>query len=105
MTSRISIDGSSFAEWECVTSASEYKEEYVLQRNQLSDAAKCYAWDEVFEILDKNPAWVNCTRLGGSNGYTPLHHAAYSGATASTVVKLLDFGAWRSLPNYHGKQL
>lgn len=104
MTSRISIDGSSFAEWECVTTASQYKKEYVAERNKLADAAKNYEWEEMLHILEENPAWVNCTRLSGSTGRTPLHQAAYGGAPAYVVEKLIELGAWRTLPEDHGKK-
>lgn len=95
---------SSRADWECVTNASVYRNEYVAERNKLADVAGNHDWEEMLQILEKNTAWVNRTRISGSTGRTPLHEAAYGGASAFVVEKLIEFGAWRTPHDDHGKK-
>jgi len=49
-------------------------------RNHLADCARHSDWPAVLKILHDEPQWINTTRPGGQSLYTPLHHAAYSGA-------------------------
>lgn len=81
---------------------------YFTDRGLLSDAAYYGKWDHVLdqsiksskETYDQN--WVNgCRilddeeRLEKPSGFTPLHQAAWHGATPSVVRRLIDIGAWR----------
>lgn len=84
-------------EWDGVTRRSSLKERFAAQRDRLADAARDGDWPAVFHILDTHPAWSNSARLDGRSGYTPLHQAAWHGATTGTVERLLTYGASRTL--------
>ncbi|MGW0633315.1 hypothetical protein [Streptomyces sp. NPDC002758] len=85
------------AHWDGVTRRSTLKPQFAAQRDQLADAARDGNWRTVFDILDKTPDWANSARLEGRSGYTPLHQAAWHGASAETIRHLLNYGAWRTL--------
>lgn len=80
-----------------MTRRSSLKEEYAAQRDRLADAARDGDWRTVLGIVDEQRAWVNTARLEGRSGYTPLHQAAWHGARAETVGRLLEAGGWRTL--------
>jgi hypothetical protein len=73
-------------------------------RDSLADAAKNYAWEEVFRIIDENEDLLNVARLGGGSLYAPLHQAAYSGASVLVAKRLIEMGAWRTLQNARGER-
>ena len=85
--------------WDGTTRPETFSDEWRGLRLQLADAAKRYAWDDVFAILDRNPEMVNCTRPGGKSLYTVLHQAAHGGAPMVVVDQLLHLGAWRTARN------
>lgn len=85
------------ARWDGITRRSSLKEKYVAQRDRLADAARDGDWRTVFQILDEDSEWANSARLEGRSGYTPLHQAAWHGASAETVGRLLAYGASRAL--------
>ncbi|MEO0539195.1 MAG: ankyrin repeat domain-containing protein [Cyanobacteria bacterium P01_A01_bin.123] len=91
-------------EWEGVTAPQVYREDTVTERHQLADAARDYSWPRLLELLAENPSWVNTTRLGGQSGFTPLHQAAHGNAPVDVVQKLLELGAWRTLPTSSGER-
>ena len=68
------------------------------RNHRLADAGKAGRWAEVFEVLDLQWVSVNQSRLGGTSWFTPLHQAAWHGASVSVVTGLLDRGAFRALP-------
>jgi hypothetical protein len=76
----------------------------VKERIRLADAAKHGNWEQVFEILDLFPKFVNSCRPGGSSLYAPLHQAAFNAAPPNVVELLIDKGAWRTLRNATGKR-
>lgn len=73
-------------------------------RDLLADAAKNYAWEEVFRIIDENEDLLNVARLGGGSLYAPLHQAAYGGASVLVAKRLIEMGAWRTLQNARGER-
>jgi hypothetical protein len=79
--------------WYGVTHIIEGQEKYVSYRNELADTAKEQRWPRFFELLRKNQSLINCTRLGGQSLFTPLHHAAYGGASVEVIQQLIDAGA------------
>lgn len=85
------------AEWDGVTRRSSLKERFAALRDRLADAARDGDWRTVSDVLDEEPAWVNSARLEGRSGYTPLHQAAWHGAPAEAVRRLLRYGGWRTL--------
>jgi hypothetical protein len=85
-----------------VLDAALLKDEVVVRNHRLADAAKAGRWAEVFEVLDLQWVSVNQWRLGGTSWFTPLHQAAWHGASASVVTGLLERGALRSLPARDG---
>jgi hypothetical protein len=89
--------------WPGVLDPSLLKEEVVARNHRLADAAKAARWAEVFEVLELQ--WVSATqwRLGGSSWYTPLHQAAWHGASESVVSGLLERGALRTQPARDGQ--
>jgi hypothetical protein len=89
--------------WPGVLDASLLKEEVVTRNHRLADAAKAARWAEVFEVLELTWVSVNQWRLGGSSWYTPLHQAAWHGASSSVVTGLLERGALRALPSRDGQ--
>ncbi|MFI7408550.1 ankyrin repeat domain-containing protein [Streptomyces sp. NPDC049627] len=68
-----------------------------MERDRLADAARDGDWPTVFRVLDKDPEWANSGRLEGRSGYAPLHQAAWHGASAETVERLVEYGAFRTL--------
>lgn len=82
-------------EWDFLTDPGLLDAEVRAQRNGLATAARTGDWDAVFALLRERPAWVNAARPGGSSGFTPLHQAAYLGASEGVIRTLLDLGAWR----------
>ncbi|WP_053667102.1 ankyrin repeat domain-containing protein [Streptomyces sp. MMG1121] len=91
------MDHENVAHWDGVTRRSSFKDTYAAQRDRLADAARDGHWHTVFEILEKDRKAVNTARLEGRSGYTLLHQAAWHGASAETVGRLLEAGAWRTL--------
>ena len=89
--------------WRGVLNPGLLKEEVVARNHRLADAAKAGRWSEVFEVLELQWVSVNQSRLGGSSWFTPLHQAAWHGASASVVTGLLDRGALRSLRARDGR--
>jgi hypothetical protein len=89
--------------WDGVTQRSSFGEHVVKVRDRLADAARVGEWTVVFEVLEEAPQWVNSGRVGGTRGYTPLHQAAWHGANADVVDRLLKLGAWRTLRNSSGE--
>ena len=83
--------------WPGVLEPSLLKDEVVARNHRLADAAKAARWSEVFELLELEWVSVNQWRLGGSSWFTPLHQAAWHGASDSVVTGLLERGALRSL--------
>lgn len=91
------------AEWPGVIDPTALKSEVVDESNRLADAAKSADWDSVFRLLDAS-FWLgpNHWRIGGTSWYAPLHQAAWHGAPAKVVERLLELGAWRSLRDAEG---
>lgn len=81
------------------------KAEFVARLHDLADAAKAGDWPDVFRLLggDLRSEGPNVWRLGGRSGFTPLHQAAWHGASAEVVDGLLALGAWRTLPALDGR--
>jgi hypothetical protein len=92
------------AEWHGGSLRTTYNDVFVAQRDKLADAAKAGEWQRVFDQLESHPGLVNSARIGGRSGYTPLHQAAWHGADASTIVRLIDLGAWRTLRTLSGQR-
>lgn len=90
--------------WIGGTQASTYRDEAVRIRTALADAAKRYAWSDVFAVLGEHPEYVNAWRLGGPSWYAPLHQAATGGAPIEVVQRLVGLGAWRTLQNACGER-
>jgi hypothetical protein len=80
---------------------------YFSNRNNLSNSAYRADWDCLltrnlaagYEAYNQN--WINSSRIMKANdrdepsGYTPLHQAAWHGASTLVVEKLILLGAWR----------
>ncbi|WP_073480895.1 ankyrin repeat domain-containing protein [Streptoalloteichus hindustanus] len=90
-------------EWEGVTDRSDFLPGHVSQIDRLANAARNARWAEVLDLLAKTPNAVNRPRIGGTSGYTVLHHAAWNGAPPDVVRRLLDLGAWRRLRSTRGQ--
>lgn len=87
------------AEWDGITKSEVLRDDEVVIRHALADAAKQYNWKKTFEILDKRPDLLNVTRPDGRSLYSPLHQSAHGNAPVEVVQKMLDMGAWRTLRN------
>jgi len=83
--------------WNGVQRRDSVKDNYVLRRDQLADAARNGHWVLVLDMVEADRELANASRVGGPTGYTPLHQAGYLGAPASVVGRLLAAGAWRTL--------
>ena len=80
---------------------------YFHDRHELSDSAYLGHWDRLLthNLARGNKAykqnWINASRIMRANdrsepsGFTPLHQAAWHGASTSVVEKLILLGAWR----------
>ena len=90
--------------WDGITQSETLNEDAANTRIALADAAKSYKWSTVFELLSKYGDFVNSCRPGGKSLYAPLHQAAYAGAPADIVHRLLELGAWRTLQNARGER-
>ncbi|MFF5403279.1 ankyrin repeat domain-containing protein [Streptomyces misionensis] len=91
-------------EWDGVTLRSSLKPRFAQARDLLADAARDGDWTAVGDVLAERPEWVNCPRLEGRSGYTPLHQAAWHGAGTATVEGLLARGASRTLRTGDGER-
>lgn len=87
------------AEWDGITQSEPLRDDEVLIRHALADAAKQYNWKKTLEILHERPALINVTRPDGRSLYTSLHQSAHGNAPREVVQKMLDMGAWRTLRN------
>ncbi len=88
--------------WPGVLDPGLLKDEVVARNHRLADAAKAARWSDVFEVLELEWVSVNQWRVGGSAWFTPLHQAAWHGASPAVVSGLLERGALRSLRTHDG---
>lgn len=91
-------------QWDGITLTLTVGGEGVRGRQALADAARHANWPRVFEILSEGQEQVNTSRLDGSSWYTPLHQAAWHGASVGVVRHLIRLGAWRTLRNARGER-
>ena len=87
------------AEWDGITKSEALRDDEVVVRHALADAAKQYNWKKTLEILNERPDLINVTRPDGRALYTPLHQAAHGNAPAEVAQQMVDIGAWRTLRN------
>lgn len=80
--------------WDGVIQADALNEDAANARIRLADAAKSGDWPTVLGILTANNEFINSCRPGGKSLYSPLHQAAYGGASAGIVGQLIKLGAW-----------
>jgi hypothetical protein len=85
------------AEWDGATLRTTYKDAYQAKRDEFADRARDGDWQAVLAAIEQSPSLVNTWRPGGPSWYTPLHQAAWHGASESVVHALLTHGAWRTL--------
>jgi hypothetical protein len=93
-----------FVVWDGITRSETLHEDAARVRQALANAAKCYNWAGVFEILSGHQELINTTRPGGSSLYAPLHQAAHGGAPVEVVERLIGLGGWRTLQNARGER-
>jgi hypothetical protein len=86
-------------EWDGIIKSEVLREDEVVIRHALADAAKQYNWKKTLEVLDERPDLINVTRPGGRSLYTPFHQAAHGNAPIEVVQKMLQMGVWRTLRN------
>jgi hypothetical protein len=84
-------------EWDGATLRTTYKDGYQAKRDEFADRARDGDWAAVLAKIAEWPSLVNTWRPGGPSWYTPLHQAAWHGASESVVRALLTNGAWRTL--------
>lgn len=65
------------AKWDGITKSEVLRDDEVVVRHKLADAAKEYNWKKVLEILNRRSDLSNVTRPDGRSLYAPLHQAAY----------------------------
>jgi hypothetical protein len=90
--------------WDGITRTEILHEEAAQIRRALADAAKCYNWPRVFELISEHKELVNTIRPGGSSLYSPLHQAAHGGAPVEVAERLISMLAWRTLQNARGER-
>ena len=91
------------SEWPGVMDTEALEAGHFKQVDRLADAAKAGNWTEVFRLLGSSRRLsVNQWRIGGKSWFTPLHQAAWLGASADVVRQLIRLGAWPSLRNADG---
>lgn len=90
-------------DWPGVLEPSLMSQEASTAGQHLADAADAGAWPALFDLLDAAPALsVNRWRPGNPDWLTPLHQAAWHGASATVVAALLERGALRCLRDARG---
>ncbi|MEJ1087599.1 ankyrin repeat domain-containing protein [Microbacterium sp. Mu-80] len=93
------------SEWPGVTDTGAFKESHVADVDRLADAAKTGSWAEVLILLEAHDQLSpNQWRISGTSWFTPLHQAAWLGASSEVVDELVRRGAWRSLRNAEGER-
>ncbi len=85
------------AEWDGVTLRTTYGDDYQARRDDFASAARDGDWTTVLARLAEHPGLVNAWRPGGPSWYTPVHQAAWHGAGADVVRRLLTHGPWLTL--------
>lgn len=82
----------------------DFNPEFVGARDRLADAAKRGDWGAVFAIIDGGDAGVNDWRIGGTSWFSPLHQAAWLGASTDVATALIERGAWTTLRDAEGRR-
>ncbi|MGW4525933.1 hypothetical protein [Amycolatopsis sp. NPDC004378] len=88
-------------EWDGVTQRTTCSPQEAAHRDQIADAARNGNWQHLFAVLDTR--YVNRVRLGGTEGFAPLHQAAWHGAPVEVAQRLVELGAWRLLRTAAGQ--
>ncbi len=91
-------------EWDGVADRERFNDWYRRERDRFADLARDADWDGVFEVLGREPGWVNLPRPGLRSGFAPLHQAAWHGAGFSVVSRLIAHGAWRTQRTRDGRR-
>ncbi|WP_328518100.1 ADP-ribosylglycohydrolase family protein [Mycolicibacterium arseniciresistens] len=91
--------------WRGVLDPSQLVDHVVTTAHEFADAAKAGDWPTVFAMLDnpEQPVDINWWRPGGKAWFTPLHQAAWHGASPDVVTGLVGRGALRSLRDAKGR--
>jgi hypothetical protein len=90
---------------------------YFNDRDELTDSAYWGNWDDLLthnlaagdEVYNHN--WINARKIleidepREPSGYTPLHQAAWHGASTSVVEELILLGAWRLARTWRNEQM
>jgi hypothetical protein len=90
--------------WDGVPDRERFNGWYLDERDRYADMARDADWSGVFQVLGKDPDWVNFPRPGSRSGFTALHQAAWHGADFAVVSKLIAHGAWRTLRARDGRR-
>lgn len=90
--------------WDGITQSKTLDPKFAQTRHELADAAKIFDWTRTIEILSEHPQLANSSRPDGKSLFTPLHQAAYGGASAEIVKQIVEFGTWRTLQNAKGEK-
>ncbi|WP_410668488.1 hypothetical protein [Amycolatopsis sp. cmx-4-68] len=88
-------------EWDGVTLRNTYQPQEVARRDQIADAARNGHWPHLLGLLETR--YVNRVRLGGAEGFAPLHQVAWHGAPVEVAQRLVELGAWRLLRTTAGQ--
>lgn len=91
-------------EWDGITKSEVIRNDEIIMRHQIADAARDYNWNKTLEILNERLDLINVTRPDGQALYTPLHQAAHGNAPVEVVQQMVAMGAWRTLKNAHGER-
>ncbi|KAJ7437391.1 hypothetical protein FB451DRAFT_1305653 [Mycena latifolia] len=97
-----------FGTWHGATRQLGGSTPYTEKRGKLADAAYFHRQSGFHVVLNYarttyKQDWINCIRLATGDeskipsGYTPIHQAAWHGASVEEVQMLLELGAWRTL--------
>lgn len=72
-------------------------------QERLADLAKTGNWEGVLTLLGQYRVLSpNSWRPSGTSIYTPLHQAAWHGAPAEVVERLVELGGWRTMRTAEG---
>lgn len=86
--------------WRGILDRRDMSDRTAKRLDAIADVARDGKWDEVLRLAPKTG--VNVWRPGGTSFFTPLHQAAWHGAPADVVERLIALGAWRTLPTSNG---
>ncbi|PPK65309.1 ankyrin repeat domain-containing protein [Actinokineospora auranticolor] len=84
-------------DWDGTTLGGSLREVHLAERDRLASAARDGEWATVLGMIERSPSLVNAWRPGGNSWFTPVHQAAWLGASPEVVRRMVARGPWLTL--------